>query len=188
MERIGDGAEAIIYRDGKTAIKTRLRKGYRISEIDEKLRKTRTRREAKLIDSDDKAMKLRLEFLDGKKLRDVLNSTNHKKICSQIGETVARLHNSSIIHSDLTTSNMILKEGRLYLIDFGLSYESTKAEDKAVDLHLLRQALESKHHEFWEKAFKEVIASYTRHAKDAGTVITKLEAVEKRGRNKSKGS
>jgi tRNA A-37 threonylcarbamoyl transferase component Bud32 len=35
---------------------------------------------------------------------------------------------------------MILKD-RIFFIDFGLSFESTKFEDKAVDLHLLRQAL-----------------------------------------------
>jgi TP53 regulating kinase-like protein len=201
MEKIGDGAEAIIYRQGITAIKTRLRKGYRIKEIDERLRKTRTRREAKLtgkiarlgfgpalIGSDETTMKLQLEFLDGSKLRDVLCKKNQKRLSSQIGERVAELHNNGIIHSDLTTSNMMLVDGRLYLIDFGLSYESSKAEDKAVDLHLLRQALESKHHELWEQAFKEILTSYKRHAKDSETIIQRLDAVEKRGRNKGKGS
>jgi tRNA A-37 threonylcarbamoyl transferase component Bud32 len=31
------------------------------------------------------------------------------KIILQLGETIAKLHNSNIIHGDLTTSNMLLK-------------------------------------------------------------------------------
>jgi TP53 regulating kinase-like protein len=200
MERIGDGAEAVIYRDGDTAVKERIRKGYRIIEIDERLRKFRTRREAKLIekvgklgfgprfiDSDEKNMKIRMGFIDGRKVRDIIDQNNLKRLCQEIGKGVAELHNNKIIHSDLTTSNMIFKD-KIYFIDFGLSFESAKVEDKAVDLHLLRQALESKHHELYEQAFKEVMDSYMQHAKDAAEVQERFSVVEKRGRYKSKGS
>ncbi len=200
MERIGDGAEAVIYLQDGRVVKDRVEKGYRIREIDERLRKQRTRREAKLIekverlgfgpkliDSDEKAMRIRMEFIDGQKVRDILSEKNFPRVCEEIGERVAELHNSNIIHSDLTTSNMILKD-RIFFIDFGLSFESTKIEDKAVDLHLLRQALESKHHMIWEEAFRSVVAGYRRKANDAEAVLKRFEAVEKRGRYKSKGS
>ena len=44
----------------------------------------------------------------------------------------------------------ILKNGKVYFIDFGLGFFSNKTEDKAVDLHLLKQALESKHYQIFE--------------------------------------
>ena len=47
---IFQGAESKIYRKDNFIIKKRLKKNYRISEIDEKIRKLRTRGEAKLIE------------------------------------------------------------------------------------------------------------------------------------------
>jgi len=44
MKKIAQGAEAVLYVDGDTVIKDRTSKSYRISEIDTKLRKSRTRR------------------------------------------------------------------------------------------------------------------------------------------------
>ncbi|MFH1399761.1 MAG: KEOPS complex kinase/ATPase Bud32 [Candidatus Woesearchaeota archaeon] len=200
MPKIGDGAEAIIYLENNKVIKERIQKNYRLPEIDQKLRKFRTRREAKLlekldklgftpklINSDDKTMKIQMQFIDAPRLRDVLNKTNYKKYCEEIGKKLAILHNNHIIHADLTTSNMLLKD-QIYFIDFGLSYESHKIEDKAVDLHLLKQALESKHHQIFEEAFTEVLKSYKHYASQASEIIKRFEIVEQRGRNKSKGS
>ncbi|MBI2131065.1 O-sialoglycoprotein endopeptidase, partial [Candidatus Woesearchaeota archaeon] len=68
----------------------------------------------------------------------------------------------------------------------GLSFFSQKVEDKAVDLHLLKEALESKHYRFWEKAFKAVIEGYSGKAKDAELTLKRLEAIEKRGRYRAK--
>ena len=76
---------------------------------------------------------------------------------------------------------MILKDNKIYLIDFGLGFFSSKIEDKAVDLHLLKQALESKHYENFEKYYKVILDNY-KH-KD---VIKRLEKVELRGRYKRK--
>ena len=120
-----------------------------------------------------------MEYLKAPPVKDVLGKSNYKKICSEIGKRVKELHDMAIIHGDLTTSNFILKEGKVFFIDFGLSFQSVKAEDKAVDLHLLRQALESKHYQIWEKAFKEVLRAY-----GDKEVIKRLEVVEKRGRYK----
>ena len=91
----------------------------------------------------------------------------------------------SIIHGDLTTSNMIL-EKEIKFIDFGLSFFSTKDEDKAVDLHLFRQALESRHHTMWEKCFEAALKGYRLGNVDYSSVLTRLEKVESRGRNKLK--
>ena len=48
MKLIGNGAEATIYLD-KNLIKDRVKKTYRIKAIDEKLRKSRTKREANIL-------------------------------------------------------------------------------------------------------------------------------------------
>ena len=74
----------------------------------------------------------------------------------------------------------------IYFIDFGLSYFSHKIEDKAVDLHLLKQALESKHYKVWEKCFKAALKAYKKESEDTKEVLKRLETVEKRGRYKSK--
>lgn len=203
MKQIGSGAEAIIYLDGDV-IKDRIRKSYRIPEIDMPLRKTRTRREAniliklnkisfpapKLIYSDDRE-KLKMGFIEGNKLRDALNRENCRKLCFELGEKIGILHSSNIIHGDLTTSNMILNRkdsNKIYFIDFGLSFISHKIEDMAVDLHLLRQALESKHHEIWKECFDSAIDGYKEEMKDNNEVLKRFEIVEMRGRHKRKGS
>ena len=192
------GAEATILLDGTAVIKDRVKKGYRLPEIDEKLRKFRTRREAKVLDKlqaidfpaprlhdmCDKAMQLRMELIKGNKLRDILYR-DPVALSEEIGKKIGILHSNDIIHGDLTTSNMIL-EKEIKFIDFGLSFFSTKVEDKAVDLHLLRQALESKHHEIWEKCFESALKGYKQGYPQHQEVFSRLEKVESRGRNKGK--
>lgn len=59
---------------------------------------------------------------------------------------VVQVHDSGIIHGDLTTSNMVITEGGdIVLLDFGLSYFKDSAEDRAVDLYVLERAFKSTH-------------------------------------------
>lgn len=189
MKRIAQGAEAIIYQNEDEIIKDRISKSYRLRAIDEKLRKERTRAEARLIERasrtgvnvpkilevDEKKNILRIELIKGDKLRDVLKPAH----CRKIAQQVEKMHRANIVHGDLTTSNMILKETEVYLIDFGLSSYSEKIEDKAVDLHLFKECLKSKHHKIWQKCWKEFDNNY--NLKD---VKAKLLVVEQRGRGK----
>lgn len=200
---IGRGAEAILYLEDGKVVKERIKKGYRHPEIDSRIRKSCTRHENKLLVSassqisvprvfkfSDSDMKLVMEFVEGDTLRDVLDEMpKHKRleICEQLGKSIALLHDANIIHGDLTTSNFILNEGKLYFIDFGLGFFSTKVEDKAVDLHLLRQALESKHYRHFEESFEAVIEGYRKTSLNANSVLERFIAVEKRGRYKRKG-
>ena len=78
---------------------------------------------------------------------------------------------------------MILKDNKVYFIDFGLGFISNKIEDKAVDLHLLKQALQSKHYKIYEKGFNYILEGY-RKSKNFENTIKRLEKVEKRGRYK----
>ena len=104
---------------------------------------------------------------------------------AELGKKIAILHNNNIIHGDLTTSNFIYND-KIYFIDFGLSFETDKVEDRAVDLHLLKQALESKHYQIWEECFKEALKAYEKESKHGKEVIQRLELVEKRVRYKHK--
>jgi len=196
MKLIGKGAEAELYLEEDKVIKKRIKKNYRIKQIDESLRKTRTRSEAKIIkklpkeipapellNMDDKNMDIEMSFIKGDKVRDILD--NKLEICEEIGKKVAVLHNHDIIHGDLTTSNMIYNK-EVYFIDFGLSFFSKRVEDKAVDLHLLKQALESKHYKVFEKAFSLVLKGYKSKSDNFDEIMTRFEKVEARGRNKGK--
>ena len=169
MEKIAQGAEAIIYKSKDTVIKDRIKKNYRIKEIDEKLRKFRTRAEERLILRakrfglkvpkllETKDNKLVIEYINGEKLGDYLLRTKDYKIMSDLGKLVLKMHKANIIHGDLTTSNLIKKDNDIYFIDFGLSQFSPKIEDKAVDIHLLKQALEAKHYKIADECFKTII-------------------------------
>ncbi len=199
MEIIQRGAEAILYIENNKLVKERIKKSYRIPEIDMEKRKYPTRREAKLLqeaskvidvpkvyEMDDKNMKVVMEYIDGKRLKEIFDDLkDRKEICFKIGNSIARLHDKDIIHGDLTTSNMILKDDKIYFVDFGLGFISKKIEDKAVDLHLMRQALDSKHYKNSEESFKFILDGY-KTSKNYEEVIKRLEKVESRGRYKTR--
>ena len=197
---IAQGAEAKIILEKDFVIKNRIKKSYRISELDKKIRTRRTRAEAKLLtkaseiisvpipikNKDKNSTKLKIPYIDGKKLSihlDKFELKKQKQICKQIGENIVKIHNENIIHGDLTTSNMILKKDKIFFIDFGLGYFNGKYEDKAVDLHLLKQALEAKHFKNWKILWQSVEKGYKNY-KESKKILERLIAVEKRGRYK----
>jgi Kae1-associated kinase Bud32 len=198
MERlISQGAEAKIYLIKDKVIKDRIPKLYRHPKLDKQIRKKRTKSESKLLYKAiiqgvevpkvllTKEYELHLSNIKGDKLSETLNNYSKEKqlkVMQKIGGRVALLHKINIIHGDLTTSNMILSESSVYLIDFGLGFFSTKIEDKAVDLHLIKQALEAKHFQNWKELFNEFSKSYK--WEDSEKVLSRLEVVEKRGRYK----
>ncbi|MEK6820502.1 MAG: KEOPS complex kinase/ATPase Bud32 [Nanoarchaeota archaeon] len=190
------GAEAFIIKEENRIIKKRIKKSYRIPDIDEKLRARRTRSEAKIIEKlqekinvpkilkvDEKNKEIFMQYIEGKKLSEFLDKLEDKnKIMEQVGEEASKLHDSGIIHGDLTTSNMILHQEKVYIIDFGLSFHSSRIEDKAVDLHLLRQALEAKHFLHWKNLFNSFLKGYK--SRDREKILKQLKKVEARGRYK----
>jgi len=192
---ISQGAEAFLFKQGNTVLKQRIIKSYRLPVLDEKLRKQRTKREIKSLEKalllipvpkvlSSSTYEITLEHIAGKKLSEHLDTLkNARTICKKIGIQLAKLHDANIIHGDLTTSNLILKEVErqglkdllilddsqepkvleepmvpyVVFIDFGLSFESSRAEDKAVDLHCLKEALEARHFKHAESFFKAVL-------------------------------
>ncbi len=203
MIKIAQGAEAVLFQDRGQIIKERLSKSYRLPQLDESIRKFRTRREAKVLgklaemnfpaphlqDFSDKRMSIIMDFVPGQKLREVLaEESDYHKLAQEIGQRVAKLHQNNIIHGDLTTSNMIkhAKTGKINVIDFGLSFFSEKAEDKAVDLFLMDRAIASTHHDKYPQIFTDVIEGYKQSNPEAKDVLARLEKVQARGRNKNK--
>jgi len=70
-------------------------------------------------------------------------------------------------------------------MDFGLGYFNGKYEDKAVDIHLLKQALEAKHFKNWETLFNEFEIGYRLiEPTEAEKVFDRMKVIEKRGRYK----
>ncbi|MFP4117869.1 MAG: KEOPS complex kinase/ATPase Bud32 [Candidatus Woesearchaeota archaeon] len=215
MEVISQGAEAILYSDRGYIIKSRLPKGYRQTKLDVSLRRYRTRREAKVleklsglvdvpglicysdgrkifgtvpdgINTESLDVFVIMDWVDGDKLKDILDSKNHGELMKKVGRAAALMHHIDIVHGDFTTSNMILTSSSVSIIDFGLSYFSEKLEDKAVDIHLFRRALESGHPEIAEECFRAFCESYSNNYEDAADVFNRLEKVEMRGRHKQK--
>ncbi len=202
MNKIAQGAEAIIYKENDSIIKERFAKRYRLPQLDQSLRQFRTRREAKILQKlqdlnfpsphlkefSDTRMAIAMDFIPGPKVRDILlQDKEYTKLAIDIGKNIAKLHDANIVHGDLTTSNMLLQEHseQLQFIDFGLSSFSDKIEDKAVDLFLLDRALESTHFQIYPGVFQSVIDGY-KESPSSEEVLQRFEKVKARGRNKKK--
>lgn len=191
-DAIAEGAEAVITKTDDTVLKERRPKRYRHPELDKRLRTDRTDQEARLLQKayqagvrvptveDVSDATLEMTHVDGEKLRDVFD--DHLETCETIGESIARLHNNNIIHGDLTTSNMILHDDEVYFIDFGLGSFSQRIEDRAVDLHLLKEVLESTHTAVAEVVMDRILSAYKEHADKADQVLERYEEIENRGR------
>ena len=102
-----------------------------------------------------------------------------------VGCAVARLHDASIVHGDLTTSNIMVRHADcgVVLIDFGLANQNASAEDKAVDLYVLQRAFSSTHPES-EPLFAAVLEAYKGQSRHAKATMQRYKAVEARGRKK----
>lgn len=197
------GAEAEIclsnYLDKRVIEKRRIKKSYRIDEIDSYLISSRTKEESKLIsearaygvsvpiifDVDLFEGVITMQYVNGNRIKDILNDLDEKerrRICNKIGEGIAKLHNNGVIHGDITTSNMILLDDKIHFIDFGLGCKSNEIETKGVDLHVLMEAFESTHSQH-PRCFKYVIEGYKKICGvEADMVVKKIEDIVKRGR------
>jgi Kae1-associated kinase Bud32 len=203
MQIIKRGAEAVLYLDNfedqQVLVKERIKKNYRINQIDQEIRKARTKGEVKLLTEarkvgiltpkifsvDEKNHKIIMEFIDGTRIKELLYEADEKtveKICFEIGKLVGKLHSAGIIHGDLTTSNMILKESQIYFIDFGLGFFSKKIEDQGTDLNLLYEALKSTHFKILKLCWNNILKGYKQEYKDSDKVLKRIEDIEKRAR------
>jgi len=110
------GAEAVVEIDGATVIKRRTPRAYRHRELDERLRKTRTRLEARLTsqarrqgvptpvlrDVDVREGRLVFEHVGEADLRDRLTEARVRAV----GRHLAAIHDAGFVHGDPTTRNV----------------------------------------------------------------------------------
>ncbi len=184
-------AEAIVeFQDG-LVYKRRIRKRYRIAEIDERIRKERTRAEARIMAEarrhgvptpiifDVMDYTLVMEQIEGALAREIMRP----QISERIGELTGILHGSGIIHGDLTASNIILSsDDTLYLIDFGLAYFDSSTESRGVDVHVYFQSLAATHASSLPELKEAFVKGYTRTLPEAAEVLTRVADIERRGR------
>ena len=198
---IAKGAESNIVKSsylGRDAVlKNRVSKNYRILEIDNKIRKARTKLEAKLLSDVKKAgvvtpilydvdlhdKTILMEEIKGDLVKDIIN----EDLAYEIGENIAKFHNLNIIHGDITSSNMMVNDkNQLVFIDFGLGRYSDLFEDKAVDLLVLKKSLQSIDYNTAIKIFDKVLEGYADEYKDDSLnreqIIKKINEIESRGR------
>ncbi|XP_067940003.1 EKC/KEOPS complex subunit Tp53rkb-like [Watersipora subatra] len=212
------GAEARLYVTSflgrRCLVKERFKKLYRHADLERSLTSQRMKSEIQALVKcrqcgiatpalyyvDKKANAIYMEYLDDCiTLKDHVNklllddcAEPIVKIANQIGSIVAKLHDNGIIHGDLTTSNLLVRNAgspnqELVLIDFGLTSlnSSNYAEDKGVDLYVLERAFLSTHPKT-EELFASILKSYEQSCrKGSCEAIAKLEEVRLRGRKRT---
>ncbi|XP_043261560.1 EKC/KEOPS complex subunit TP53RK [Colletes gigas] len=227
FELIAQGAEARVYKGvylGKpTLIKERFEKKYRHIDLDIRLTKDRIKAECRAIvrakaagvvtpaiylvhlerrciymEYIEDAVVLK-DFIEKNISKDINIEQLSKFIARGLGTSIARLHSKSIIHGDLTTSNVLLKNiseeldnekydaaNDFVIIDFGLARLESSVEDKAVDLYVLERSLHSAHSEI-PLLFSEIFHIYQKHytnRKQCKEVVSKYKEVQARGRKR----
>lgn len=209
---LAKGAESDIYKAkwlGEPAIvKKRLAKSYRISELDLKIRKHRTKSEAKILsdvkrtgvrtpilyDVDLENKNIVMEELSGPMIKDIIGELatgKMKELALAIGKNIRMFHEGDIIHGDLTGSNMILIDNNLEniddnlaIFDFGLGRYSDLIEDKAVDLLVLKKSFQSIDYEIATETFDWILDGYDLAIGGVtnGKIADKIADIQSRGR------
>jgi len=204
MRLIKKGAEAELYLINwmglQAVLKRRIKKGYRNADLDSYVRGSRTSNEAKLLSEarrlgvptpvvysvDKRNCEILMSYIGSPPLKRFVGEMDPERLARtfiNVGEMVGRLHRGGIVHGDLTTSNIIPYSGILYLIDFGLGEHTSDVESRGVDIHLMRRALESSHHEVSSTAYLSFIEGYRRAMGSLSEpVLKRVDAIRRRGR------
>ena len=201
MKLLKKGAEADIYettwQNSKAILKIRKTKIYRNPILDSKIRKQRTIKESQMLSFvksfgiptplvyfvNLKNSSIIMQEIPGKPVHD-LDPFKIIELLKTIGKLVGTMHKNGIMHGDLTTSNFILFQNTVFVIDFGLSQNTIKSEDHAVDLRLIKEILNSAHAQIMEQSWKNFLLGYKSVVgNEYFTKITKLVSeIESRGR------
>lgn len=144
-------------------VKDREAKGYRPKALDERLRRERTRTEARLLldarragvrtpivyDVDVLHHRLILEELPGPTLKSLLEDASVEpaalgEAVRSLGIVLGKLHAGGISHGDLTSSNVLYPGGPRSspaLLDLSMGTRSPGVEELGIDLHLVEEDL-----------------------------------------------
>lgn len=192
MKILAEGAEAIVYKtelDGfKVLVKRRIRKEYRIPEMDTQIRAIRSRKEAKIMATVSKAginsprlvlydgYDLYMTQIVGEKLSHLMERGRIEKgTFREVGEMLGALHGAGIAHGDYTPANILVSGDGPCVIDFGLSEFTGSAEEKALDILLMKRAIPKAN-------YLEFVEGYKTSSNSAKETLKRLDAIERRGR------
>ena len=177
LKLIKKGAEGDLYlsnwNNQKAILKIRKKKNYRTPQLDTRLRKQRTIREAQIISEvksygictpliyqiNLKDYSILMQYIDGSLVNELPNQKLIQS-CKKIGKLVGTLHKNGVMHGDLTTSNFISSNGKIFAIDFGLANKTIKSEDHAVDLRLFKEILNSAHAKILKETWTNFLQGY----------------------------
>ena len=197
------GAEATVAIADGTVTKERGPRDYRHPDLDARLRSERTRREARatsearrhgvptpvLRDVDPATHTIVSQVVGDRDLKAALDADT----VAAVGRHLATIHDAGLVHGDPTVRNVRVRtnaEGdashsddrpRVFLIDFGLSYDSRDAEDHAMDLHVLAQSIGGVADDA-ETLIDRATAAYRDASEHPDAVLDSLRAIEGRGR------
>ncbi|VVB98421.1 putative bifunctional tRNA threonylcarbamoyladenosine biosynthesis protein [uncultured archaeon] len=179
------GAEAVLEKGkmlGRSMlVKKRIPKTYRISELDQKLRRERTRQEARLLHRAKLAgvgcpiVLFVDEFSIGMTRINGKRPEMDEQDSETAGEIMARLHNAGIIHGDFTPANLLRNKEGIFVIDFGLGFLSADIEDKAIDVLTMLKSLGKEKQAAFLRGYVKVSPEY-------GKIAARLEEIRKRAR------
>jgi Kae1-associated kinase Bud32 len=127
------------------------------------------------------------------------------RTAKNVGQAVGRMHDADVVHGDLTTSNLMVREDTptsasasaststsstapssgdaVVVIDFGLGMMKPSLEDKAVDLYVLERAFVSTHPGS-EHLVSAALEAYRFCSRKGTPTLQKLEQVRMRGRKR----
>lgn len=192
-----EGAEAILmpisFGPFSALDKIRQPKAYRPKSLDDKIRSSRTRVEARLLARAKKAgvpcpqvlsvgpFDIVMGKVGGKTLNRCEPADVHPAAFTLAGLYLARLHAAGVVHGDYTPANLMLdgKKKALFVIDFGLGSVSSDVEDFAVDVLTMKKALKDK------KMQEAFLSGYKREGN--ARVLKHMAEVEKRARYQDRG-
>ena len=198
------GAEATV-TIGESVEKRRHPRAYRHPTLDERLRRERTRGEARLLnrarragvptplvqDVDPAKTELALQRVGDRELRGAVTPDRVRRVARHL----ARLHEAGLVHGDPTTRNVRVFDGApaeppqpadgpvrdpaIVLIDFGLGYHSDHPEDHAMDLQVFRGSLRGT-----EDDAEQLVVAVEEAYRETGdpAVLDRLQEIERRGR------
>jgi N6-L-threonylcarbamoyladenine synthase/protein kinase Bud32 len=182
------GAEATVHITDDEVVKRRLPRTYRHPDLDERVRRERTRQEARLTtearrlgvptpvvrDIDPDTSTITFQTVGHSDLRDALEDAHVETLARHL----ATIHDAGFVHGDPTTRNVRVGD-QVYLIDFGLGYYTQDPEDHAMDLHVLAQSLAGTSTRA-DQLRETLEATYGDVGNEA--VLASLAAIEGRGR------
>ncbi len=190
------GAEAIVETvewNGQTVVsKIRNKRGYRHPSLEKRLVVERLRGESRIMErllsqgipvpaifsvntSDNSIF---MEFIEGETLERALRGKDFQEHLIQTAQLLSQIHSLNVIHGDPTTSNFLVND-KIYAIDFGLSSISDDNEDRASDLRVFLESLDSHHSEInGRDIFLEAYSDWN----DSKGVLEALKVLELRGR------